>query len=77
MRLIPIALVVLFMGQSLGRTLYVNRYEFWPAAAEWHDAHDRGDMEGMMAAMRKERVAHCRTFDPLWFYQPWANDCSP
>lgn len=76
MKLIPIALFALFMGQSLGRTLYVDHYEFGPAAAEWRAAKDRGDQDAMSAALHKELIAHCRTFDSLWFYSAWANDCS-
>ena len=78
MRFIPVVLaglVATFALQSLGRTLYINHYEFWPAAAEWHAAHNRGDLGAQATAYHKEEIAHCRTIDPLWFYQPWANEC--
>ena len=77
--LIPLILAAapcLFMAQSCGRTWYVDHYEFWPAAAEWHAAKDQGDADGMRVAYHKEKIAHCRTFDPFLFYPAWANDCN-
>ena len=79
MRFIPLVVVALFcafIGQSLGRTIYINHYEFEAGVSEWNAAHDRGDMAAMRVAYHKELIAHCRTFDPFWFYQPWANNCS-
>ena len=73
-KFIPLMLagtVCLFMLQSLGRTLYVDHYEFWPAATEWHEAHSRGDQAGMKRAREKEWRAHERTFDPFWFVSYW------
>jgi hypothetical protein len=78
MRFIPLALaagVFLFMGQSLGRTLYIDWFEFKPAATEWHQAHDRGDRDGMQQAYHKEEIAYCRAIDPFWFSAKWRNDC--
>jgi hypothetical protein len=69
------ATVAIFMFCSLGRTIYVNSYEFNPAVTEWHAAHDRNDLTGIWAAYRKEVIAHCRTVDPFWFYSKWANKC--
>ena len=79
MRYIPLVfggLFCVFMLQSLGRTLWVNHYEFEAARAEWSTAHERGDIAAEWTAYHKEEVAHCRTLDPFWFYQPWANKCS-
>ena len=56
-----------FMLQSLGRTIYIDRYEFRPAALEWKAAKERGDQDGMKAAFEKERRANQRTIDPFWF----------
>lgn len=74
--LILVTIMFVFMVQSLGRTIYVNYYEFLPAKAEWHAAYDRGDRKGMNAAFKKEVIANCRSFDPLWFYGPLAVPCS-
>lgn len=70
MRWIPVILsgcVALFMGQFLARTVYIHYNEFMPAVNEWHEAHDRGDAQGMREAYAKELKAHERSTDPLWF----------
>jgi hypothetical protein len=69
-RFIPLVLAgsfCLFMLQSLGRSIYIDRYEFEPARLEWEAAHARNDRDGMWAAYHKEEKAHDRSFDPLWF----------
>jgi len=76
LKLIPIVFFIAFGGQSLARTMYVNHFEFEPARLEWEAAHTRGDRAGMWRAYYKEELAHCRTFDPLWWSGWGEKDCS-
>ena len=71
-----VAMICIFFLQSGARSFYVHYYEFQPAAAEWYAARDRHDAPAKRKAYRKERIAHCRTVDPFWFYPAWARDCS-
>jgi hypothetical protein len=78
MRFIPLLLagaVIVFTLQSLGRTLYINHFEFGTAKTDWEAARANNDTEAMFAAYQKEKMAHCRSFDPFWFFKPLANDC--
>jgi hypothetical protein len=76
--ILPLALatcMATFVLQSLGRTIYVNHFEFEPAVIEWNAAHAVGDHDAMVTALDKEMLAHCRTIDPFWFIERWANKC--
>ncbi len=66
---------LMFFAQSIWHTMYIHGFEFKPAQVDWESAHAIGDRAGMAAAFEKEKVAHCRTIDPFWFYGPLANKC--